>query len=593
MADSEVIPNVPADGGTAGEAVFETAACQTQICGGIRYDVATLNKIHRTALDRFLSIPRGGLEIGGLLFGRVRNDCVEILSAEDFPIEYLSGPSFVLSERDEASLAERLSVATPGVDGESLEIIGWWHSHTRTDVGLTTEDIRVHRKFFHQAAQVAVIIKPFKFDPSQVAVYRPGDAHGNVPCSLFSVGRSSLRSTAAPDLKQKLTAVAGSVESVPLQITPVIEPASTPATTTRGARRRLIAAGAMVLLIVCLLVWRYSMQPREQASVATGDPFQLSISGTGSELTIRWDDSSNILSSAQSAELIIVDGPDATRVALGVDSLRSATLSYARRTSKVEVRLRARARTNELIESVAHYVGPAPTESRPGDVERMKAELDRVNEELMRMRSVDSPKPIVSTVTIEPLSPKVASFVPKTPPKAAANPQSTAQPAYVPPPSIAITSSPTPLPSQMSVQIPTVSVSAPATPTPIVTKPSSGRAIWTGLLPPGGILLFEGRRPSSGAITGKLPQRPSRVHVYPADLTEAGIVIYTDGSKQKVEPPGAGNGWNLTTYRADRKRSRGITVVEAPAQSNNWQKLMIRSEQRRVSMLVVEWEELP
>ena len=594
MADSEVIPNVPADGGTAGEAAFEAAACQAEICGGISYDVATLNRIHRTALDRFLSIPRGGLEVGGLLFGKVRNDWVEILSAEDFPIEYLSGPSFVLSERDEASLAERLSGTTPDVDGEPLEIIGWWHSHTRTDVDLTTEDIRVHRKFFQQPTQVALIIKPFKFDPSQVALYRPGDAHGNVACCLFSVGKNSLRRSAAPELVQEPALVAGSAESVPLQTTPVIVSASPLPATSRSTRRRLIGAGAMILLILCVLAWRYSLPPRQKTSVAAVDPFQLSISGTGSELMIRWDDTSNILSSAQSAELIIFDGPDATRVALGVDSLRSATLSYARRTSKVEVRLRARARTNELIEAVAHYVGPAATESHPPDpdVERMKAELDRVNGELTRMRSVNSPKPIVR-VTLEPHSPKVPSFVPKTPPKPAAIPQSTAQPAYVPPPSIATTSGPTTLPPQIPVQIPTVSVPAPATPARVVTKPSSGRAIWTGLLPPGGILLIEGRRPSSGAITGRLPQGPSRVHVYPADLTEAGIVIYTDGSKQKVEAPGAGNGWNLTTYRADGKRSRDITVLEAPAQSNNWQKLMIRSEQRRVSMLVVEWEELP
>jgi hypothetical protein len=83
------------------------------------------------------------------------------------------------------------------------------------------------------------------------------------------------------------------------------------------------------------------------------------------------------------------------------------------------------------------------------------------------------------------------------------------------------------------------------------------------------------------------------VRVFPADLTPAGIVVYTDGSKQQVEPPGAANGWNLTMYRADPKRYRDVTVVEAPNQSNNWQKLMVRSEQRAVSMLVVEWEEIP
>jgi proteasome lid subunit RPN8/RPN11 len=602
VADTEVVPNVPVVDGPLGAPAFETAACQAKICGGIRYDVATLNEIHRIALDRFLSIPRGGLEVGGLLFGKLQTDEVEILAAENFPIEYLSGPSFVLSERDEVSLSERLSGTTPEAGGEPLEIIGWWHSHTRTDVDLTPEDIRVHRKFFPQPTRVALIIKPFKFDPSQVAVYRLGDEHANVACSTFSVGKGALRKPAAPALAQAPAPVESPVVSVPLETAPV-SMASPPAHVIRGgARRRLIAVSAMVLLITSgVLAWRYSLPPPQQTSAVPVAPIQLSVSGAGSELTIRWDDTSNLLSSAQSAELIIVDGPEATRVPLGVDSLRSATLSYARRTSKVEVRLRARSRTNELIEAAAHYVGPAPVESRPPDpdVERMKAELDRVNGELMRMRSVESPKPIVVTATVaDPPSPKIRSFVPKSLPKPAAIPSaSTAQPAYVPPPAITTASSGA-TPPQIPVQTPTISVPAPvapkpAAPAPVIVKPSSGRAIWTGLLPPGGLLLFDGRRPSSGAITGRLPQRPSRVHVYPADLTEAGIVIYTDGSKQKVEPPGPANGWNLTTYRADGKRSRDVTVVEPPAQSNNWQRLMVRSEQRRVSMLVVEWEELP
>ena len=82
------------------------------------------------------------------------------------------------------------------------------------------------------------------------------------------------------------------------------------------------------------------------------------------------------------------------------------------------------------------------------------------------------------------------------------------------------------------------------------------------------------------------------MRIYPADLAESGIVVYTQESKQRVETPSAANGWNLTTYRPEAKRSRDITVMETPSTANNWQRLMIRSEQRAVSMLLIEWEEV-
>ena len=112
------------------------------------------------------------------------------------------------------------------------------------------------------------------------------------------------------------------------------------------------------------------------------------------------------------------------------------------------------------------------------------------------------------------------------------------------------------------------------------------------MLTKGSILLVDGRRPSAGALTGRMPSGPSRIQIYPADLAESGIVVYTQDNKQRIETPSAANGWNLTTYRPDGRRSHDITVLETPGVVNNWQRVMIRAEQRPVSMLVIEWEEI-
>lgn len=88
-----------------------------------------------------------------------------------------------------------------------------------------------------------------------------------------------------------------------------------------------------------------------------------------------------------------------------------------------------------------------------------------------------------------------------------------------------------------------------------------------------------------------MPSRECRVRVYGGELRDSGLVVYTGSGPERVEPPSAANGWNVTTFRPDSKRSRDVSVVEAPSQSNNWQRLIVRGE-RPVSVLVIDWEEV-
>ena len=97
----------------------------------IRASEEVLAGIRRIAVEQFLSIPRGGLE-RGLLSGRYGEDGLTILGYDELPIQHLSGPSFSLSPQDEEVLTSRLQ-GYPDADGNA--VVGWWHSHTRSDVG--------------------------------------------------------------------------------------------------------------------------------------------------------------------------------------------------------------------------------------------------------------------------------------------------------------------------------------------------------------------------------------------------------------------------------------------------------------------------
>ena len=135
-----------------------------------------------------------------------------------------------------------------------------------------------------------------------------------------------------------------------------------------------------------------------------------------------------------------------------------------------------------------------------------------------------------------------------------------------------------------------------APPRPATTAiAATGRIIWTGKLAKNGRLVVEHNHASSGAISGVLPAVAARVSAYPGDLTASGITLFTADprySRTLTEKPGAGNGWNPTTYTWDPKRAAGIKVVEQPGPQNGY-KLVLESDLPKLSVVMIEWRATP
>src|SRR6266576_1497514 len=97
----------------------------------VRFSNSVLEEIRLEALEKFLLIPRGGLEIGGVLFGSITANEIRVLARRELPIEYLNGPSFSLSANDEASLAQLIETPDSDPALKGMQPVGWYHSHTR------------------------------------------------------------------------------------------------------------------------------------------------------------------------------------------------------------------------------------------------------------------------------------------------------------------------------------------------------------------------------------------------------------------------------------------------------------------------------
>src|ERR1700724_1716296 len=103
----------------------------------IEYALSVLDQLRIDSIEGLNKVPHGGIEIGGVLFGRREGERVRILAARPIACEYALGPSFVLSEKDQAGLREMLASSREDQELLGLVPVGWHHAHTRSGISLT------------------------------------------------------------------------------------------------------------------------------------------------------------------------------------------------------------------------------------------------------------------------------------------------------------------------------------------------------------------------------------------------------------------------------------------------------------------------
>ena len=142
----------------------------------IAYSREALDDIRLAVLDAFFSVPRGGAEIGGILLGRFEDGRVMIYAQELLECEHLTGPSFTLSPKDQSALAASLAAACRAPHG--MRPVGWWHSHTRSEIFLSEGDLTIHNQYFPEPWQVALVLKPHSFQPVRAGFFFRGPDGG-------------------------------------------------------------------------------------------------------------------------------------------------------------------------------------------------------------------------------------------------------------------------------------------------------------------------------------------------------------------------------------------------------------------------------
>ena len=352
-----------------------------------------------------------------------------------------------------------------------------------------------------------------------------------------------------------------------------------------------------VLGLIALLVGFLLLRPRLPRDSDVG----LRMTAARGVVFLEWNPQSPVVAQSTGGQLDVEDGENPRlAIQLRPEDLRAGRVSFVPHSSQLHARLRLFDRNQSPQDFVANFIAPevpaavqpspaAPATETPAPADAPAAAVNHSSEPLPVKASESVPLPA-------PAAPKPAAkpfTAPRTPKKEASSPVMAA------PPPIAVAQS---LPSAPLAGTPTPAAAAPPPPPkqekPAVRAPSAGRAIWTGELRAGETLAFEDGHVSKGAITGRWPQRAARMRAAIGELGEGSLAIYSSDPAYRdragaFESPSARNGWNLTTYKWDPKISRDLQTIESPGDENQWRRLVVRAGSRKLTLIVLDWEELP
>ncbi len=331
---------------------------------------AILEEIHGAVQDGMRQLSRGGMEVGGVLFGRRTEGAIRIMAWRPIACEHAKGPSFILSNNDAQNLMQLLESATRDPQLQVLEPVGWFVSHTRTGVAMSADDHETYQKFFPEPWQVTLVYHPVNQGTSRAGYFmreRDGKLRTESSYREFSVegvrypAQVAAETAAPPQVKAKPAAAKAAQAQVA---------APNLAMESSGGGHRRVAFASAALLLGALALFAVPkirhMQPGEEA-------LHLRMDEAKGQLRIQWDRNSSSVRFADGATLFITDGGKLSPIQLDRDATLSGSVTYARASEDVVVRFVVNRSGSEPYQELARYVGPPVTKE---EAQELRAALD-------------------------------------------------------------------------------------------------------------------------------------------------------------------------------------------------------------------------
>jgi hypothetical protein len=355
----------------------------------IHMQLDAMDGIARDVLEGFGTLPRRGLEVGGLLVGRVVGGSRPTTWIEGFqPIScaHRFGPQYILDSRDTTALE---NAAARIFESGGLSVVGFYRSHTRLGFQLEASDFDLIRRYFSDPSDLVLLIKPQSLKNVTGQFFAWNAVSGARPAGQSFPYLDHLRASeprdASPDTSRTVPAVEKETTTEPVdderaeaavapgehprRLVPDFAPSSfAPAslnpsplenprtlnglggrpgpdplrwqqglTEEGGIRERLrkslplIAAALLVggILWFLLAPERHGLSnPAPAETAETGRPLGLYVEPAGQGWHLMWNPNATALRDARSVQLFVREGDDQNRIDLPSPDLLSGSYEY-------------------------------------------------------------------------------------------------------------------------------------------------------------------------------------------------------------------------------------------------------------------------
>lgn len=336
----------------------------------IELNLDVISRMKLPIMEAFKALPRRGLEIGGLLLGRVEHGApakVIIEDFEDVECEHVHGPSYALSSTDIERLQSRLTYWRNHPEtGKS--VVGYYRANTRPSLSLDDDDFQVIREFFADPAQVFLLIKPAALADATAGFFfwENGQIQRASSYQEFPFDGNQLRRGEFP--------VRGLAEplSDPVPIVPQLDPPERYVRTGRISHDLLRWWWVPASVVLFLAGWwlRPHQQPSKPAIVnaertSTANQLALNVERNGKSLKLVWDRNTPAVRHADGAVLWISDGEHVKKINLDPGQLERGSVAYWPTTNDIDFRLEVYSvaqRVSESVRALSDGIAPAPAQ---------------------------------------------------------------------------------------------------------------------------------------------------------------------------------------------------------------------------------------
>ena len=374
----------------------------------IEYSLLVIDEIRQVVTEGFQRLSRGGIEVGGVLYGTVDGRCVKIMEMRPIACEHARGPTFSLSENDRNALATQLEEYRESYRLQSMTAVGWFLSHTRSEVTLQESDLETYNTFFPESWQVTLVVRPGR-GGSMRAGFFVREAGGTVKADasyqefLFPERQPIAFDRPArerPQPAQRDQYGAAEEPTRPPWTPQEPEwPAPQPEITVptfglnedprdeeyipypdRHRRIPWMLIGVIALAVVVAVVGL-----RYFGDYMNSEPMALAVNEKDGQLQIQWNRQSSTVTRASSASLEISDGEDKRTVNLTAAQLATGNITYAHRSGDVQVRMVVNGYGGQKVEG-SRFLGRPPEGANSDEVGLLKVQRDSLQDEVDRLK---------------------------------------------------------------------------------------------------------------------------------------------------------------------------------------------------------------